>query len=285
MQLDNRTLMFSSLLVTTVLSLLDILIWRMRTTFPGFGRWAMAHALFAPALLLFRLRMILPDWVTIVVANFMATALTVMVIEAAREFRGLAPRTWQAYAAGAVNLALILYFRYVTDNLNVRILVAGLFMGCAALFAAKVLLTEIPKDQEIGMKYTGWLLVICGLLQLWRGIYYFMQPPSVAGIEGAGPEPGDSGNGQDAGAAFRRRHRGGDCARRVGGAGEGRPGPDAPGDSQPVSERARCDAARREADHRDGGYGVDRGRSSPAPGCGGRPACDLGHPRHWHGHG
>jgi len=169
--------MFSSLLVTTVLSLLDILIWRMRTTFPGFGRWAMAHALFAPALLLFSLRMILPDWVTIVVANIMATALTVMVIEAAREFRGLPPRTWQAYAAGALNLALILYFRYVTDNLNVRILVAGLFMGCAALFAGKVLLTEIPKDQEIGMKYTGWLLVICGLLQLWRGIYYFMQPP------------------------------------------------------------------------------------------------------------
>jgi signal transduction histidine kinase len=52
-----------------------------------------------------------------------------------------------------------------------------MFLGFAALYAAKVLLTDIPKDREIGMKYTGWLLVICGLLQLWRGIYYFMQPP------------------------------------------------------------------------------------------------------------
>jgi len=177
MQLDNRTLMFSSLLVTMVLSLLDILIWRMRTTFPGFGRWAIAHALFAPTLLLFGLRAVLPDWVTIVAANIIAAGLTVMVLEAVREFRGLPPRMWQAYAAGALNLALIFYFRYATDNLNVRVLVAGLFMGGTSLFAAKVLLTDIPKDQEIGMKYTGWLLAICALLQLWRGIYYFMQPP------------------------------------------------------------------------------------------------------------
>ena len=91
MQLDDRTLMFSSLLVTIVLSLLDILIWRMRTTFPGFGRWAIAHALFAPTLLLFSLRTVLPDWVTIGAANISATALTVMVIEAAREFRACLP--------------------------------------------------------------------------------------------------------------------------------------------------------------------------------------------------
>ena len=169
--------MFSSLLVTAVLSLLDILIWRSRTTFPGFGRWAIAHALFAPTLLLFSLRTILPDWVTIMVANILATAVTVIAIEAAREFRGLRARTWQAYAAGASNLALIFYFRYVTDNLNVRVLVAGIFIACSVLFAAKVLLTDIPKDQEIGMRYTGWLFAICGLLQLWRGVYYFMQPP------------------------------------------------------------------------------------------------------------
>ena len=177
MQLDNRTLMFSSLLVTTVLSLLDILIWRLRSTFPGFGRWAIAHALFAPTLLLFSLRMVLPDWVTIIVANTVATTLTVMVIEAAREFRGLPPRKWQAYAAGALNLSLIFCFRYAADSLNVRVLVAGTFLGGSMLYAAKVLLTDIPKDQEIGMKYTGWLLMICGLLQLWRGVYYFMQPP------------------------------------------------------------------------------------------------------------
>ena len=87
------------------------------------------------------------------------------------------PRTWQAYAAGALNLVLIFYFRYAVDNLNVRVLVAGVFMGGAGLYAAKVLLTDIPKDREIGMKYTGWLLLICGLLQVWRGVYYFMQPP------------------------------------------------------------------------------------------------------------
>lgn len=177
MRLDNRTLVFASLLVTAVLSLLDILIWRMRRTVPGFGRWAIAHALFAPTLLLFSLRAVLPDALTIVLANTVATALTVLVLEAAREFRGLPPRIWQAYAAGALNLALIFYFRYAADNLNVRILVAGVFMGGALLVAAKVLLTDIPGDQRAGMTYTGWLLLACGLLQLARGLYYFTQPP------------------------------------------------------------------------------------------------------------
>jgi signal transduction histidine kinase/ActR/RegA family two-component response regulator len=177
MHLDNRTLVFSSVLVTMVLSLLDVLIWRMRNTFPGFGRWALGHALFAPTLALFSMRSVLTDWLTMVTANILATIVTIMVLEAAREFRGLPPRTWRAYAAGATSLALIFYFRYVVNNLNVRVLVASVFTGGTIFLAAKVLLTDIPKDQKIGMRYTGWLLVICGLLQLWRGIYYFLQSP------------------------------------------------------------------------------------------------------------
>jgi len=177
MQLDNRTLVVSSLLVTAVLSLLDILIWRTRNTFPGFGRWAVAHALFAPTLLLFSLRSILTDLLTMVAANTMATIVTILVLEAAREFRGLRPRTWQAYTGGACGLTAILYFRYVDNNLNVRVLVAAVFMGVMILFAAKVLLTDVPSDQRTGMKYTGWLLAICGVLQIMRGVYFALHAP------------------------------------------------------------------------------------------------------------
>jgi signal transduction histidine kinase/ActR/RegA family two-component response regulator len=177
MPLDNRTLIVSSILVTAVLSLLDVLIWRMRNTFPGFGRWALGHALFVPTLALFSLRALLTDWLTMVAANIMATIVTIVLLEAAREFRGLPPRTWQAYAAGATSLAVLFYFRYAVNNMNVRVLVASVFSGGTVLVAAKVLLTDVPKDRRIGMKYTGWLLVICSLLQLWRGIYYFLQPP------------------------------------------------------------------------------------------------------------
>jgi signal transduction histidine kinase/ActR/RegA family two-component response regulator len=173
MPLDNRTLVVSSLLVTAVLSLLDILIWRTRNTFPGFGRWAVAHALFAPTLLLFSLRSILTDWVTMVVANTLAMIVSILVLEAAREFRGMRPRTWQAYAGGSVSLATILYFRYVENNLNVRVLVAAVAMGFMILFAAKALLTNVPKDQSTGMKYTGYLLLVCAVLQFSRGLYFF----------------------------------------------------------------------------------------------------------------
>jgi len=179
MQLDNRTLIVSSLLVTAVLSLLDILIWRTRNTFPGFGRWAVAHALFAPTLLLFSLRSILTDWWTLAAANTLAVCVTILVLEAAREFRGLRPRVWEAYLGGASGLAIILYFRYVVDSLNMRALVAAVTMGAIGLLAAKALLTDVPEDQKVGMKYTGWLMVLCASVQIARGIYIFMQPPIV----------------------------------------------------------------------------------------------------------
>ena len=176
MQLDNRTLVVASLFVTAVLSLLDILIWRTRNTFPGFGRWAIAHALFTPSLLLFSLRSILTDWWTLVAANTMGILVTILVFEAAREFRGLRPRIWQAYAGGVFGMGAILYFRYVDNNLNIRVLVAGVCLGTIVLFAAKALLTDVPEDQKVGMRYTGWLLAICGLLQIARGVYFFTQP-------------------------------------------------------------------------------------------------------------
>jgi len=177
MQLDNRTLIVSSLLVTAVLSLLDILIWRTRNTFPGFGRWALAHALFAPTLLLFSMRSILTDWWTLSAANTLAVFTTILVLEAAREFRGLRPRVWQAYVGGACGLAAIFYFRYVENNLNIRALVAAVTMGAIGLLAAKALLTDAPEDQKVGMQYTGWLMALCAILQIWRGIYIFLQPP------------------------------------------------------------------------------------------------------------
>jgi signal transduction histidine kinase/ActR/RegA family two-component response regulator len=177
MPLDNRTLIFSSLLVAALLSLLDILIWRLRNTFPGFGRWVIAHALFTPTLLLFSLRSILTDWLTMVAANIMAMLVTILVFEAAREFRGLRPRVWQVYAGGVCALGAIFYFRYVVNDLNLRILLAALSMGAISLMSARTLLTDIPKDQEVGMKFTGWLLTACALVQMARGIYVFLEPP------------------------------------------------------------------------------------------------------------
>jgi signal transduction histidine kinase/CheY-like chemotaxis protein len=176
MELDSRTLIVSAILVTAVLSLLDILIWRTRNTFPGFGRWAVAHALFAPTLLLFSLRSIVTDWVTLVLANIMGMMLHILVLEAAREFRGLRPRTWLAYAGGALGLTAIFYFRYGVNSLNWRVMAASGSLGVMMLFSAKVLLTDVPEDQRTGMKYTGWLLAVGGFLQIARGVYFLTQP-------------------------------------------------------------------------------------------------------------
>jgi signal transduction histidine kinase/ActR/RegA family two-component response regulator len=177
MLLDPRALIVATILVTTVLSLLDLAIWRTRKTFPGFGRWAVAHALTAPTLVLFAFRGILPDFLTVIVANALSMLTTILVLEAAREFRGLRPRTPLPYATVGCAVATLIYFRYVVNNLNARAFVASICVGTIGLLAAKALLTDVPKGREIGMRYTGWLVVGCAVLQIGRGVYYCFQPP------------------------------------------------------------------------------------------------------------
>ncbi|HVP00826.1 MAG TPA: ATP-binding protein [Bryobacteraceae bacterium] len=176
MPLDARALLIVAILVTTMLSLLDLLIWRTRRTFPGFGRWAIGHALVAPTLILFALRTILPDFLTVVVANATSLLAAILVWEAAREFRGLRPRIWQSYAAPACAITIMSYFRYVNDNMNARGFIMLGCVGVIGLLAGKTLLTNVPRDREVGMKFTGWLVVLCSLLMIGRGVYYCIQP-------------------------------------------------------------------------------------------------------------
>jgi len=170
MVLNIRTLLVAPLFLTAIVGVLDLLIWRTRSTFPGFGRWAIAHVFFGPALVLLSLRSLAPDWLTLGVANLLAMLVMVLTLEAVRQFRGLPPRTWQAYAGAAGSLAATFFFRYGVDNLSLRVVVVSITSGCFLLFAAKVILEDTPQSQKRGMKYTGWMLAACGLMLVVRGV-------------------------------------------------------------------------------------------------------------------
>src|SRR5215831_17133522 len=81
--------------------LLTIAVWRTRRRYSGYGRWTIAGPLLLLSLFLASLRPNAPQWLTVVTANAVLVLATILCLEGARQFRGLAPRRGMVYASGA----------------------------------------------------------------------------------------------------------------------------------------------------------------------------------------
>ena len=104
-----------------------------------------------------------------------------------------------------------------------------------------------------------------------------LRPAPGRRARGAEPQRGGRGHGADAPAAPGRGHHPGHESEPGPGRRRGRLRPDGAGGHEPHPQRARRDAARRRAHHRDDGRRVSGGVCLPAPGCGhsgrGRTCC------------
>ena len=90
--LDNRSLATAGVLLSFTLTVISLMIWRTRQTYPGFGRWTLGNFLVATALGLFSMAGKLPRWMTMDVANVLILAVATVLPEGMRQFRGLKPR-------------------------------------------------------------------------------------------------------------------------------------------------------------------------------------------------
>src|SRR5271166_1473848 len=113
MQLDPRPFAMVLVVLALLLIFLSIGAWWTRRTSPGFTRWTVANLLLVLCLALLLLRPVAPDWISVVAANILMVASSISLLEGTREFRGLPPRVWAAYAAGALAILALMYFDYV----------------------------------------------------------------------------------------------------------------------------------------------------------------------------
>ena len=101
------TLIFWLAMASTVLA---IAIRSARRSHPGYRRWAIAGLLFVLSLVLLSLRSA-SGWVNTVSADAGVAMAFILYLEGAREFRGLLPRNWLAYAGGVVAIGAVAFFR------------------------------------------------------------------------------------------------------------------------------------------------------------------------------
>jgi hypothetical protein len=151
--LDTQTLLVVAIVVALVPGLMGALVWQSMRTYPG--RWVLGNFLAALAMLLLRLHGTVPDWISILVANALATAAAIAFLQGIRQYRGLRIAWWPECLLGTLSIVALAYFRYATDNLNGRIFVESMTLGSIGIACAITLLKDMPRDRRTGLIVTG----------------------------------------------------------------------------------------------------------------------------------
>jgi two-component system, sensor histidine kinase and response regulator len=175
MVLDSRTLAYVAMLAALMVSLLGLMIWGTRRTYPGFAHWTFANLAFAGSMLLFSLRGKTSEFFTLVLANLVANCAAVLYLDGVRAFRGWKP-FWPLRVVAAAELAVLLYCRYRIDGLNVRVAIAALFWGTASLCCTITLLREMPRGRKLGLTFTAATFTFGATAQIVRGMQALTGP-------------------------------------------------------------------------------------------------------------
>jgi signal transduction histidine kinase len=175
MQLDTPTLGVAAVVVALIPAILGALVWKTRRTHPG--RWALGNLLAALAMLFFCLRGRVPDWISIVVANMLAIGAGILFLQGIRQFRGLLIRWWPECLVGVPAVAAVIGYRYVVNDINVRILAVSLAIGTLGICCGITLLRKMPRGSSSGLVITGLAFVLWGAGLLVRGVYIFVFAP------------------------------------------------------------------------------------------------------------
>jgi PAS domain S-box-containing protein len=160
-----------------------------RRTHPGYRRWAIAGLLLVSSLFLLSLRSA-PVWIHVISANTMIALASILYLEGAREFRGLAPRSWLAYAGGLVAIGAVAFSSYIVPSMNSRATVMSTFLAVVFMLVSIRLLRGMPQAHRFGLAFTGSMFALCGATLLGRALYCCFGPSMsdrnlLSGIHGA----------------------------------------------------------------------------------------------------
>jgi signal transduction histidine kinase len=122
MTVDFRTLFIVNALVSITLALLMIIFWRTHRRIPGVSQWAVATALFGVTVLGGWLRGLIPDFLSIVIANPVGIISLAAFWNGIRRFDGKAVR-WAGPVVVAIAIgAFVAYYTYVVNDILIRII-------------------------------------------------------------------------------------------------------------------------------------------------------------------
>jgi diguanylate cyclase (GGDEF)-like protein len=174
-------LTFTSVLAITGLlsfAMLPVLGSLLRSGMPGVREWFAANAAMVMSIALLAPRGVIPDFLSIVVANGMLAVAGACYYAGCARFLGRSPH-WRRTLGGALLQVLaIVWWRYISDDIAMRVLASTSFNAAICVASAALLLRHRPRDRR---PYHYWLVASLALVfavcQAVRGLYFVTLPP------------------------------------------------------------------------------------------------------------
>jgi signal transduction histidine kinase len=152
-------------------SMLGVLVGRGSQTCPGFHFWTAANLCASAALLFLGSRGILPDWISVVGANIFALTSCALVVEGARRFRGKSGNWWPLYTLPPLTLAIVWYFRFVVNDLSIRVEVISLYLTTFGVVGALEFYRAIRPGFRRSAGFTAAMMALFALGNIVRLVY------------------------------------------------------------------------------------------------------------------
>lgn len=139
--IHTPTLGLATAVVQITLAAIMLFFLHTRKTYPGFGKWAASQALWSIGFVLLILRGIIPDFVSIVVGNYLIICGMALFYDGLVAFKG---QRWRPATNGVIHLLGLIcimhmaWHVYVTPDINMRVAAVNLYrivlsIMCAAM--------------------------------------------------------------------------------------------------------------------------------------------------------
>lgn len=176
MELDPRTLIVASVLSAVLLGSVSIAFAAMRGSSRVIGAWGVAMLMLAGGMTGLALRGLIPDWISIAVANTLVVAALVVGLRSLRRFLGSAPRDLLGWGlTGALFLYLLLYSVVWPSNVA-RTVAISTAVAIMAVRAALLLRHDAPAACRLSCRFTEIAFWATAAMTAARGVSILILP-------------------------------------------------------------------------------------------------------------
>jgi|GEM_PF-533601 len=153
---DIRVLSFVCGIVAITLAGCMLFVVSAQKVYPGFSRWTIASLLNGIGLISLSLRHVLPDFLTIVVANSLIIVFFVLIARGLIEFVGGKQKTLLDIAPIVIITTTFLYFTYALPHVSARVVIFSLLTSFLCWRIALIIYKQVP----LILSGTNWFLLM-----------------------------------------------------------------------------------------------------------------------------
>ena len=176
MELDPRTLVVASLVCATLLGSVSLVFATMQGATRVIGAWGTAMLLLALGMLGLALRGLIPDWISIAVANTVIVAALVLALRSLRRFLHSEPRDLAGWGLTAALLVYLLAFTALWPSNVARTVAVSAAIAAMAVRAALLLRRRAPAACRMSCRFAEVVFWVSATMAAARGLSILFMP-------------------------------------------------------------------------------------------------------------